>query len=380
MAAPFFTELQRAESGLARAGRLDFGGGVIVETPAFMPVGTAGTIKGVWLEDVRGIGYRLILGNTYHLYLRPGAERIRRLGGLARLIGWDDGAILTDSGGYQVFSLADRVKFRHEGVEFKSHLDGSAHLFTPASVIDVQTDFGSNIMMPLDDCPPADAPPERVRESLDRTHRWIGEALAHYARRADEGRLDPDRQRIFGIAQGCLDPALRRESLEYIQSTAVAGVAVGGLSVGETREDLHAMLHVIGPWLDPGRPRYLMGVGAAPDLIAAVENGFDMFDCVLATRNARNGQLFTSRGKVNIRNSQYADSDSAPDPECQCRVCRRYSLAYLRHLFQAEEMLGPMMASLHNLHFFHDLMAKMRSAIRSGAWREFRERWQKIPF
>ncbi|MEQ9364395.1 MAG: tRNA guanosine(34) transglycosylase Tgt, partial [Leptospirales bacterium] len=311
------------------------------------------------------------------LFLRPGHELIRARGGLNRFMAWP-GAILTDSGGYQVFSLSERVKFQDNGVEFASHIDGSRHQFTPESVIDVQRALGSHIMMLLDDCPPGDADPARVAESLDRTHRWARGAVAHYERLVDRGELDPRRNRIFGIAQGCMDLERRAESLETIQSMPFAGVAIGGLSVGESREEMYRVLDFLAPRMDPARPHYLMGVGAIPDLLEGIRNGIDMFDCVLPTRNARNGQLFTSRGRVNIRNRQYAERDEAPDPACNCRVCRRYSLAYLRHLFQAGEMLGPMAATYHNLYFLRDFMSAARNAIRSGRFFEFYSHWKKI--
>ncbi len=344
-----------------------------------MPVGTVGTVKGLYLEDLEEIGYKLILGNTYHLFLRPGHELIERRGGLHRFMGGWNGAILTDSGGYQVFSLADRVKFHEDGVEFASHIDGSRHLFTPERVIDIQRALGSNIMMMLDDCPPGDGTPERVDAALARTHRWADRAVAYRRRLIDAGELDPERQRMFGIFQGALDQERRRLSLEYISGLDFDGVAIGGLSVGESREEMHAMLEFLGPQLDARRPRYLMGVGAVPDLLEAVRHGVDMFDCVLPTRNARNGQLFTSRGKVNVRNRVHAEDDGPPDPACGCRTCRRYSLAYLRHLFQAGEMLGPMLATFHNLYFLRSFMDDMRAAIIAGEFDRFYADWQKIP-
>lgn len=374
----FFEALSGAVHSAPRLGRLSIGD-VVVDTPVFMPVGTRGAIKGAWIEDLREIGYRLILGNTYHLYLRPGHERIAALGGLHRFMGWSDGAILTDSGGFQVYSLNERVRFHVEGVEFRSHIDGSAHLFTPESVLGIQLAFGSNIMMSLDDCPPADAGPQRLAEALDRTHRWAAQTLTHAATMREAGRLQPERHRLFGIAQGGLDLALRQQSLDTIQSGAWDGIAVGGLSVGEGREEMHAMLSSLGPLLDPARPRYLMGVGALPDLVAAIDAGFDMFDCVLPTRNARNGQLFSFQGRLNIRNQRFADDPAPLDAQCSCRVCRRYSRAYLRHLFVAGEMLGPMMATAHNLHFYFQFMAAARAAIATGQWAAFRSQWQKIP-
>lgn len=363
---------------LARAGTLSIAPGVEVSTPAFMPVGTVGSVKGLWQEDLDEIGYRLILGNTYHLFLRPGHELVRARGGLHKFMGWD-GAILTDSGGYQVFSLSERVKFRENGVTFASHIDGSRHEFTPERVIDIQRALGSNIMMILDDCPPGDADPVRVAESLDRTHRWARTAVEHYEGLVGQGELDPTRHRLFGIAQGCMDLERRAESLAEIQShESFAGIAIGGLSVGESRPEMYRVLDSLGPQLDPARPHYLMGVGAIPDLLEGIRNGIDMFDCVLPTRNARNGQLFTRRGRINIRNRQYAERDDPPDPECDCRVCQRYSLAYLRHLFQAGEMLGPMLATYHNLYFLQDFMAEARRAIIAGEFPSFYARWKKI--
>ena len=373
----FFTVEPTGVPGGPRVGLLRIAPGVEVPTPAFMPVGTVGSVKGLWQEDLEEIGYNLILGNTYHLFLRPGHELIRERGGLHGFMAWR-GGILTDSGGYQVFSLSDRVKFLENGVEFASHIDGSRHQFTPERVIDIQRALGSNIMMVLDDCPPGDAEPERVAQSLDRTHRWARAAADYYERLVSSGQLDPTRQRVFGIAQGCMDLDRRAESLDVIQEQRFAGIAIGGLSVGESREAMYRVLDFLGPRMDPARPHYLMGVGAIPDLLEAIRNGVDMFDCVLPTRNARNGQLFTSRGKINIRNRQYADRDEPPDPACKCRVCQRYSLAYLRHLFQAGEMLGPMAATYHNLHFLRDLMAAARDTIRAGRVSEFYIHWKKI--
>ncbi len=379
----FFQSTSKDPDTHARTGLLRFdtgrGDAVEVETPVFMPVGTVGSVKGLWQEHLEEIGYGLILGNTYHLKLRPGPELIESFGGLAKFIGWS-GAILTDSGGFQAFSLAERVKFLEEGIEFASHIDGSRHLFTPGSVIDIQNSLGSDIMMVIDDCPPGDADQERVRLALERTHAWARRSIEHHRRRADEGKLDADRRRLFGIIQGGIHLEHRRESAQAVQDLPFDGIAVGGLSVGETRESMYGVLEDLGGRLDEKRPRYLMGVGTIPDFLEAVRNGIDMFDCVLPTRNARNGQIFTSRGKINLRNAQYADKNEAPDPECRCRVCRRYSLGYMRHLFISKEMLGPQLATYHNLHFIFTFMAEMRSAIRAGRYLEFYERWKKIPF
>ncbi len=382
MSEPFFRVESRDGASPARTGLLTFRDSIrtiSVETPVFMPVGTQGTVKSLWQEELEEIGYDLILSNTYHLYLRPGEDVIREMGGLKRFISWEKHAVLTDSGGYQVFSLGDRVKFRTEGVEFASHIDGRRHLFTPGSVIDFQTLLGSDIMMVLDDCPPAHADEKRVEESLQRTHRWAEEAIQHHARLADQGVLNPEFKKMFGIAQGGLDIRRRLESLDRIQSLPFDGIAVGGLSVGETREEFHSILEGISPRLDPDRPRYLMGVGTIPDFLEAVRYGVDMFDCVLPTRNGRNGQALTSQGKIKIRNARYSTSHEPLDPECSCRVCDRYSRAYIRHLFISREMLGPELLTYHNLYFYFDFMKRMRDSIRQGRYMEFYEKWKKVP-
>lgn len=363
----------------ARAGVLRFpsadGGVLEVETPAFMPVGTAGTVKGLWQEDLEEIGYGLILANTYHLFLRPGMT-LSHFGGLKKFMSWN-GALLTDSGGYQVFSLSERVSFLEEGVRFASHLDGSLHLFTPRSVVDFQTVIGSDIMMVLDDCPPGHALDGRIDESLDRTHRWAREAALYRKELVDSGRIAPTK-RLFGIIQGAIRRDRRIQSAGFIQSLPFDGIAIGGLSVGESREEMHEVLEWLSPELDPARPHYLMGVGTIPDFLEAVRCGVDMFDCVIPTRNGRNGQIFTSKGRVNLRNASLAALETSPDPECSCRVCRRYSLGYLRHLFMSREMLGAQMATYHNLHFFHDFMKQMRRAIHENRFMEFYSRWKKI--
>lgn len=354
-------------------------GTLTIETPAFMPVGTLGTVKGLWQEDLEELGYDLILANTYHLYLRPG-RITQELGGLKKFMSWQKHAVLTDSGGFQVYSLADRVKFLEEGVSFASHIDGSRHLFTPAQTIDTQLGFGSDIMMVLDDCPPGDATRDRLLQSLDRTHRWARTAIQHYQNGIENGSIQPARQKIFGIIQGGIDEELRKQSTDYIQSQPFHGIALGGLSVGEKREDFYKVLEVLQSQLDTKRPHYLMGVGTIPDFLEAVRNGIDMFDCVLPTRNARNGQILTTEGKLNLRNAKHARQQDPPDPNCQCRVCRRYSLAYLRHLFISGEMLGPQMATFHNLHFYNQFMKSMRVAIRQNNFQSFYKKWKKITF
>ncbi|MCE9596890.1 MAG: tRNA guanosine(34) transglycosylase Tgt [Spirochaetia bacterium] len=371
----FFQEETR--DGEARTGTIEFAtptGPIVVETPVFMPVGTRATVKGLWQENLESIGYKLILGNTYHLYLRPGSKEIAALGGLKRFMAWN-GVILTDSGGYQMFSLSEHMKLDDAGVGFKSHLDGSMHRFTPESAIDIQCDLSSNIMMVLDDCPPGDADSNRIRESLTRTHRWARNSIDHHTRLADSGKLDPSTQRLFGIVQGAISEEARIESVEFISSLPFSGVAIGGLSVGESREDFYRILGCLNGRMDRARPRYLMGVGTIPDFIEAVKNGIDMFDCVLPTRNARNGQGLTSVGKVRIRNQLHKLDDGPLDPACNCLVCRRYSRGYLRHLFISDEMLGPMLMSYHNLAFYFAFFDEMRQAIRAGAFRVFVEKW-----
>jgi len=378
----FFSVLSRDETTAARTGLLRFRNRhrtVTVPTPVFMPVGTRASVKGLWQEDLESIGYDLILANTYHLSLRPG-EKLQEFGGVKPFMSWDEHAILTDSGGYQVFSLSDRVKFHEDGVEFNSHIDGSRHRFTPAKVIDWQNLFGSDIMMVLDDCPPGDADEARLLASLDRTHRWARESVDYYARLAMEKKIDPVSQKMFGIIQGGIDERLRRESADTIQSLPFDGIAVGGLSVGESRDDFYRILASLEGRLDDGRPRYLMGVGTIPDFLEAVRYGIDMFDCVLPTRNGRNGQALTSSGKIKIRNALHAVDTTSLDPNCDCRVCRRYSRGYIRHLFLSGEMLGPQMLTYHNLSFFYRFMDEMRESIRIGEFPAFYQKWKAIEF
>lgn len=376
---------ETARSGHARSGILTLPSGkndasgpvpLSIATPIFMPVGTRASVKALRQEDLEEIGYDLILSNTYHLFLRPG-EIVSRVGGLKKFMAWGRG-ILTDSGGFQVYSLADRVKFQKDGVEFRSHIDGTAHLFTPESVIDFQLGLGSDVMMVLDDCPPADADAQRIRESMDRTHRWAGRALEYFERRRVAGFSHGRRPSLFGIVQGGIDEQLRLESLEVVQSFAFDGVAVGGLSVGETPEDFERILEFLGGRLDAARPRYLMGVGTVPYILEAVRAGFDMFDCVLPTRNARHGQVFTREGRLHLKNRSLADSNEPMDASCSCRVCRRYSRAYLRHLFMSGEMLGPVLATHHNLHFFKAFMDDLRTSIGQGIFAEFYARWKNL--
>jgi queuine tRNA-ribosyltransferase len=355
-----FGILSRDGQTEARVGRLKTLHGE-VETPTFMPVGTQGTVKGMTPRDLWDLGARLVLANAYHLSLRPGADAIAELGGIHRFMGWD-GAVLTDSGGYQILSLASLRKLSDEGVEFRSHLDGAKVFLTPETVVDLQERMGVDILMPLDDCRSADASRDAVEEAMGRTLDW---AARSRVRRLAPGRL------LFGIIQGGLFPDLRRLHAGQLAELDFAGYAVGGLSVGEERSVTREVAAVAAEGLPSDRPRYLMGVGLPEDLLRFVGMGYDLFDCVLPTRNGRNGMLFTSRGRMNIRLARYARDPSPPDPECACYVCSTFSRAYLRHLAVAGEMLGAQLATTHNLHFYLHLMAAGRRRIETGdfdAW------------
>ncbi|THB66528.1 MAG: tRNA guanosine(34) transglycosylase Tgt [Desulfovibrio sp.] len=341
-----------------------------VETPAFMPVGTQGTVKAVDPVDLTNVGSQIILGNTYHLRLRPGDELIRRRGGLHRFMGWD-GPILTDSGGFQVFSLAGLRTMSEEGVEFRSHIDGSKHLFTPESVLSIQRNLGSDIMMVLDECAPHDADRQYTENSLALTTRWAERSRKAYPEDTGPGLL-------FGIVQGGFFPDLRKMSAEQITSIPFDGYAIGGLSVGESKQEMLDMLAVTAPLLPKDQPRYLMGVGAPMDILDAVALGMDMFDCVLPTRNARNGTLYTSQGKVNIKRAEYREDDSPLDPACGCYTCRTFSKAYLRHLYMARELLSYRLNTVHNLAFFLDMMQGARQAIEEKRYLAFREEYAGV--
>jgi len=351
-----------ARSGRARAGTLVTPHGA-VETPAFMPVGTAAAVKAVTRRDLEEAGAQIVLANTYHLMLRPGEELVASLGGLHGFTGWSR-PFLTDSGGYQVFSLAKLRRLTEEGVRFQSHLDGSPHLLTPERSMQVQMALGADIIMAFDECPPHPAPREAVEEATARTTRW--------ARRSRDAHARAD-QWLFGIVQGGVHLDLREKSAEEIVSIGFPGYAVGGLSVGEPKEDMVRVLDHLDPRLPEDRPRYLMGVGTPADLIEGVARGIDMFDCVLPTRNARNGQLFTSRGRLSIRNARYRADPAPPDPECACRTCATVSRAYLRHLHMAGEMAAATLATIHNLSFYLDTMRKLRQSIRLLRFEEYRE-------
>jgi queuine tRNA-ribosyltransferase len=350
-----------ALDGRARAGRLATPHGE-VETPVFMPVGTAGAVKAVLHRDLREIGARMLLANTYHLMLRPGDALVAGLGGLHSFTGWD-GPFLTDSGGYQVFSLAALRKLDEEGVRFRSHLDGSEHLLSPERSMEVQQRLGADIAMAFDECPPGDAPREVVAEATARTTRW--------ARRSRDAHRRED-QWLFGIVQGGVHPDLREASARELVEIGFPGYAVGGLSVGEPKPGRDRVLEHLEAILPAAKPRYLMGVGTPEDLIDGVARGIDLFDCVLPTRNARNGQLFTSRGRLSIRNARHRDDPRPPDPDCPCPTCRTASRAYLRHLHLANEMSAATLLTIHNLFFYLDIMRTMRQSIRLCRFEEWR--------
>ncbi|HMV80986.1 MAG TPA: tRNA guanosine(34) transglycosylase Tgt [Leptospiraceae bacterium] len=364
-----FQETSKDSESLARTGILSLNG-VTVPTPVFMPVGTRGSIKALSSEDIDELELDLILANTYHIYLRPGTEILQKMGGLKKFMSYPR-AMLTDSGGFQVFSLGDLFKFHSDGVYFKSHIDGSKHEFTPSKVIDIQRIIGSDIMMPLDDCAPYGSDRKRLELGLERTHRWAESSVEYWEK-------NPNGQSLFAIAQGGVDKELRIKSLQFMNSLPFPGIAVGGLSVGETRGEFLQMLETLGPHFDGSRPRYLMGVGTIPDILDGVRNGIDMFDCVLPTRNARNGQVFTSKGKINLRNEIYKDSERPIDEECDCRVCRRYSLGYIRHLHKVKEILGLSLSTFHTLYFMQNFMKKLRMSIEAGEFNIFYEKWKKL--
>ncbi|HEY8551252.1 MAG TPA: tRNA guanosine(34) transglycosylase Tgt [Vicinamibacterales bacterium] len=360
--------------GAARCGVIETPHGTI-RTPVFMPVGTRATVKGVLPRDLVEAGAQIVLGNTYHLYLRPGDALIARRGGLHRFMGWDR-PILTDSGGYQVFSLGDRCRLTEEGAEFRSHLDGSRHLLTPESAVDIQARLGSDISMVLDECTPYPATPEMARRSLERTARWAARARRRFLELAQGDasvRATTPGQAQFGIVQGSVYADLRTRSVAETLAIGFEGYAIGGLSVGEPTEQMYDVVEHTAGQLPEDRPRYLMGAGMPDDLVEGVARGIDMFDCVLPTRNARNGQLLTRHGILNIRNARYAEDDRPPDPACGCHTCRHFSRAYLRHLAVSGEMLGATLNSLHNLFFYLDTMEGMRKAIEFGSFEEYRQ-------
>ena len=353
--------------GRARAGRLRLARGGEIETPVFMPVGTQAVVKTLSAQDLDDLGARMILCNAYHLYLRPGHERVAALGGLNRFMGWG-GGVITDSGGYQVFSLAPRRKLSPRGVEFSSHVDGSRHMFTPESSVDMQRALGADIAMALDVCAPFPAAREEVEESVRLTTDWARRSREQHAR-AGDGQV------LFGIVQGGVVPEARAASVRALLELDFPGYGIGGLSVGEGSERMQAVLDMLDPRLPEDRPRYLMGVGTPEDLWAAVARGVDMFDCAMPTRIARNGTLFTSRGRLVIRNAAHATDPRPPDPACACPLCRRHSRAYLRHLFNANETTALRLSTLHNLTFMVKLAGFIRKAIKNNGFSEAEKRF-----
>jgi queuine tRNA-ribosyltransferase len=365
----------------------------VVQTPAFMPVGTRGAVKGVTPRDLREAGAEIILGNTYHLWLRPGDALIARLGGLHRFTGWD-GPMLTDSGGFQAFSLGEQRVISEEGIRFRSHLDGSEHLLTPEGATDIQARLGPDIAMVLDECLAQPAPAAAVRDSTERSARWARRCRGRFLelREAGGGELRLDRetsesripspesrpaitnpaQAQFGIIQGGTVPELRTLSVERTLAIGFEAYAIGGLSVGEPAETMYSVVAHTAPQLPADRPRYLMGVGTPLDIVEAVSRGVDLFDCVMPTRNARNGQLFTSEGRLTIKNARFADDGGPPDPACSCYTCRTHSRAYLRHLFVSGEIGAAVLNTIHNLRFYLDTMARVRQAIVFGTLESLR--------
>lgn len=355
-------------NGAARAGLITTDHGQI-ETPIFMPVGTVGSVKGVHMRELRDdIKAQIILGNTYHLYLRPGTEILRQAGGLHKFNSWDR-PILTDSGGFQVFSLAANRKLKEEGAYFRSHIDGTKHLFTPEGVVDIQRTIGADIMMALDECPPGTSDYSYARKSLDLTLRWLRRGWDRYT--STEG-LYGYRQAYFPIVQGCTYPDLRRESAKFVADLGADGNAIGGLAVGEPAEVMYDMIEVVNEILPTDRPRYLMGVGTPANILEAIDRGVDMMDCVMPTRNGRNGMLFTPDGIMNMRNKKWADDFSPIDETSECFVDQVYSKAYLRHLFIAQELLAMQIASIHNLAFYLWLVREARKHILAGDFKPWK--------
>jgi queuine tRNA-ribosyltransferase len=363
-----FRTTDHCPSTAARTGWLSTPHGTI-QTPAFMAVGTRGAVKGITVRQLRETGTEIMLGNTYHLALRPGDALIEKMGGLHKFIGWD-GPILTDSGGFQVFSLDELRRIDDEGVTFRSTVDGSWLRLTPQKAMQIQNRLGADIIMALDVCPPAHATTRQMIDAVRRTLVWAEQCKKSHQR---------EDQWLFAIVQGGLDDAVRWNCLQGLACLDFPGYAIGGLSVGEAPPQMHRILQWLGPALPENKPRYLMGVGRPLDIAEAVACGIDMFDCVMPTRNGRNGYAFTSKGPVRLRNHQWAASAEPLDPACGCYTCGRFSKAYLRHLFVAEEMLGPILVSLHNLHYYQEFMAKMRQVIRAGCFGDWLREYRQSP-
>jgi queuine tRNA-ribosyltransferase len=350
----------------ARAGILTMPSGQAL-TPAFMTVGTQATVKSVSPEELKAAGVQIVLANMYHLYLRPGADLVERAGGLAKFMGWD-GLTLTDSGGFQIFSMADLTKIGREGVTFKSHLDGSSHFLTPEAVVGIQNKIGADIIMVLDECTGYPLSFDRARQSTDLTIDWAARSRREFDRSGVGSR-----RALFGIVQGSTYEALRRRCTEALVAIGFDGYAIGGLSVGEPKSAMFEMVGVSTEGLPATSPRYLMGVGFPEDIVRSIERGVDMFDCVMPTRNARNGTVFTSRGKLVVKNAQYAEDFSPLDPDCDCYTCTNFTRAYLRHLFQAGEMLGPRLATVHSVTYFQKIVRQARQAILEDRYADWKE-------
>jgi queuine tRNA-ribosyltransferase len=361
MTAPAFGFTLLGGDGAARRGRVATAHGTI-ETPAFMPVGTAASVKGLTPDAVAETGAEILLGNTYHLMLRPGAERIERLGGLHRFMHWNK-PILTDSGGFQVMSLAGLREMSEHGVTFRSHLDGSRHVLTPERSVEIQRSLDSDITMVLDECPPFPSARQQIETSLALSMRWAARSKAAFTARPGYG--------LFGIVQGGVHDDLRQRSAEALIEIGFDGYALGGLAVGEGQEIMFRVLDGVVPHLPADKPRYLMGVGTPADLVGGVARGIDMFDCVMPTRSGRTAQGFTRRGKVNLRNARHQDDPRPLDADCRCPACTEHSRAYLHHLFRCQEMLGPILLTWHNLTYYQDLMREMRAAITAGSFADF---------
>jgi queuine tRNA-ribosyltransferase len=364
-------EIQHTDTNSnARAGKITTDHGVI-ETPIFMPVGTVASVKAVHIHEVRDdINAQIILGNTYHLYLRPGIDTLEKAGGLHKFNGWDR-PILTDSGGFQVFSLSENRKLKEEGATFRSHIDGSKHLFTPENVVDIQRSIGADIIMAFDECTPGTADYQYAKKSMEMTHRWLERGLKHFDETEPKYGYS---QTYFPIVQGCVYPDLRRKSAEFIASQNREGNAIGGLAVGEPTEKMYEMIEVVNEILPKDKPRYLMGVGTPQNILEGIERGIDMFDCVMPTRNGRNGMLFTSQGIINIRNERWKNDFSALDEFGTSFVDHAYTKAYLRHLFISKELLAMQIASIHNLAFYLWLVGEARKHIQNGDFAS----WKKI--
>ena len=355
-----------ATDGAARRGQITTPHGT-AQTPMFMPVATQATVKGLTFDEVRGLGAETVLSNAYHLYLRPGVQRVRDAGGLHQFMRWN-GPILTDSGGYQAFSMGSLRQIDDTGITFQSHIDGSRHLFTPKSAIANQHGIGADIIMCFDQCVFSAGDTASFRDAMERTHRWAQECYEFHT-----SKTKAQRQALFGIVHGGTVPDMRSESTDVITRIPFDGYAIGGLAVGETKAEMHSVTQQVCAGLPADKPRYLMGVGSPEDLVNSVALGVDMFDCVLPTRVARNGALFTPTGRVNIANRRYSDDDNPLDDTCDCYACANFSASYLRHLFKAREMLGPRLASIHNLRFILRLMADMQNAIAANRFQQFRQ-------